>query len=82
MNAHREDETFYLLQRAFTVWVGDQTVYASQGILLISLAALGGGPPRGGPTTVGLFWNVATTNHRCGVMPNSRLDRSIKSLSK
>ena len=31
MNAHREDETFYLLQRALTVWVGDRTVYASQG---------------------------------------------------
>src|SRR5262245_37277123 len=27
----REDETFYLLQGALTVWVGDQTVYASQG---------------------------------------------------
>jgi len=27
----REDETFYLLQGALTVWVGDQTVYASEG---------------------------------------------------
>ena len=27
----REDETFYLLHGALTIWVGDQTVYASQG---------------------------------------------------
>src|SRR5215470_17057680 len=27
----REDETFYLLQGALTVWVGDQTIYASPG---------------------------------------------------
>ena len=27
----REDETFYLLQGTLTVWVGDQTVHASQG---------------------------------------------------
>ena len=27
----REDETFYLLQGALTVWVGDQTLYASEG---------------------------------------------------
>src|SRR5215467_14014780 len=27
----REDETFYLLQGALTVWVGGQTIHASQG---------------------------------------------------
>ena len=27
----REDETFYVLQGAVTVWVGDQTVHAAQG---------------------------------------------------
>src|SRR5215510_9418564 len=27
----REDETFYLLQGALTVWVGDRTLYASEG---------------------------------------------------
>ena len=27
----REDETFYVLQGALTIWVGDQTVHASQG---------------------------------------------------
>ena len=27
----REDETFYVLQGTLTIWVGDQTVHASQG---------------------------------------------------
>src|SRR5262249_12760824 len=35
----REDETFYLLQGALTIWVGDQTLYASQGDVTPELIA-------------------------------------------